>query len=260
MNLRMSRGFTLVLAGACGFLLLLVVLAWFGVGRGYAWWPLDPVDAAKSKKNLANPQFRLGPWENFAEVNKRPLFNEDRKPTPPMPADAPANQQPIKQLDVVLSGVIITPKVRMALVKEKGKEKAMTVKEGGAMPGDWSSWSLTEVKPRGAVFKNSAGESATVELIPVASSQKPTPPPPPHTSPTPAAAATTPGQPPVAVPPPGQPPQVPGQPGAAPDAATDLQQRIEARRQQIREQQQQQQQQPPQGQPVEPLQHQPQQQ
>lgn len=251
MNLRVSRGLTLLLGGVCGFLLLLVVMFWFGVGRGYAWWPLDPADAAASKKNLANPQFRLGPWESFAEVNTRPLFNEDRKPTPPMPADAPANQQPIKQLDVVLSGVIITPKVRMALVKEKGKEKAMTVKEGGAMPGEWSSWSLTEVKPRGAVFKNSAGESATVELIPVASSQKPTPPPPPHTPP-PAAVAPAPGQPPVAAPaPPGQPPQVPGQPGPAPDAATDLQQRIEARRQQIREQQQQ----PPQAQSAEPPQH-----
>ena len=117
MNLRVSRGLTLLLGGVCGFLLLLVVMFWFGVGRGYAWWPLDPADAAASKKNLANPQFRLGPWESFAEVNTRPLFNEDRKPTPPMPADAPANQQPIKQLDVVLSGVIITPKVRMASPK-----------------------------------------------------------------------------------------------------------------------------------------------
>lgn len=236
----------MLLAGVCGFLLLLLVLFWFGVGRGYSWWPLDPTDEAAGKKKLVNAQYRLGAWDNFAELNARPLFNEDRRPTPAMPADTP-NAAPIPKLDVVLSGVIITPKVRMALVKEKGKEKAMTVKEGGPMPGDWSAWSLAEVKPRGAVFKNSAGESATVELIAVANSQKPTPPPPPR---TPAPAPVTPGQPPQA----GQPQQVlppPGMP-VAPEAAAataDLQQRIDARRQQIREQQQQQQQQQAQPQP-----------
>jgi len=248
MNLRVSRSLTMALAGICGFLLVLVVLFWFGVGRGYSWWPLDPLDEAAGKKKLVNAQYRLGAWDNFAELNARPLFNEDRRPTPPMPADGP-NVAPIPKLDVILSGVIITSKVRMALVKEKGKEKAMTVKEGGSMPGEWSAWSLAEVKPRGAVFKNSAGESATVELIPVASSQKPTPPPPPRTS---APAPATPGQPPQA----GQPQQVLPPPGlpVAPEAAAataDLQQRIDARRQQIREQQQQQQQQPPQQPPPE---------
>ncbi len=250
MNLRVSRGLTFVLAGVCGFLLLLVLLFWFGVGRGYSWWQLDPVDEAAGNKKFANSQFTLGPWESFAEVNARPLFNEDRRPTPPMPPDAPADQKPARALDVVLSGVIITSKVRLAMVKEKGKEKSMTVKEGGPMPGEWSSWSLAEVKPRSAVFKNAAGESATVELIAVANSQKPTPPPPPRvTPPAPAAAPAVPGQPPASA----QPPQLPpaqGQP-AAPEAAAaaDLQQRIDARRQQIREQQQQQ---PPHAQPAEP--------
>jgi general secretion pathway protein N len=240
MNLRVARGLTLGLAGICALLFLLLVMFWFGVGRGYSWWQLDPADEAAGKKKPVNSQFRLGPWDNFAEVNTRPLFNEDRRPTPPMPPDAQAPATPIPKLDVVLSGVIITSKMRLALVKEKGKEKSMTVKEGGAMPGEWAAWSLAEVKPRSAVFKNSAGESATVELIAVANSQKPTPPPPPRL-PQPA-----PATPPVAgqAPPAGQPPQIPPAPAqsGAPDAtATDLQQRIDARRQQIREQQQQQQ-------------------
>ena len=247
MNLRASRGLTLTLAGIAALMLLLVVLFWVGVGRGYSWWPLDPLDSAAGKKKLANAQYRLGAWDTFADVNTRPLFNEDRRPTPPMPADAPVDAKPIPKLELVLSGVIITTKARLAMVKEKGKEKSMTVKEGGTLPGELAAWSLAEVKPRSAVFKNSAGESATVELIPVASSQKPTPPPPPRTSNPPVAGAPPPQ--------PGQaPPMLPAP--ASPDAAAaaDLQQRIDARRQQIREQQQQQpqQQQPqPQTQPAE---------
>lgn len=244
MNLRVSRGLTFGLAAIVALLLLLVVLFWFGVGRGYSWWPLDPANESARQKKLANAQFRLGPWDGFAELTARPLFNEDRKPTPPMPPES-QGEKPPRNLDIVLSGVIMTPRLRMAIVKEKGKEKAMSVKEGGALPGDWSAWSLAELKPRGAVFKNSAGESETLELIAVANSQKPTPPPPPRvvppnpavpTTPVPAQAQAQPqtqpsSQPPVLPPPPqGQQP--------APEAAADLQQRIDARRQQIREQQQ----------------------
>jgi len=241
LNLRASRGLTLTLAGIAALMLLLVVLFWVGVGRGYSWWPLDPLDSAASKKKLANAQYRLGAWDNFADVNVRPLFNEDRRPTPPMPPDAPDTAKPIPKLEMVLSGVIITTKARLAMVKEKGKEKSMTVKEGGTLPGELAAWTLAEVKPRSAVFKNSAGESVTVELIPVASSQKPTPPPPPRTPnpPVPGAPPPQPGQAPPMLPAPAQ----AGSPDAA--AAADLQQRIDARRQQIREQQQQQPQAPP---------------
>ncbi|MFT3790122.1 MAG: hypothetical protein QM741_03400 [Rudaea sp.] len=238
MNLRVARGLSLALAGFAACMLLLIVLFWFGVGRGYGWWPLDPPDSAASQKKFANAQFRLGGWDNFAEITARPLFNEDRRPTPPMPPEAPPGEaKPVRKLDVVLAGVIITSKTRLAMVKEKGKETSMTVKEGGAMPGEWAAWSLAEIKPRSAVFKNTAGESETVELIPVATTQKPTPLP---THAAPAAPAQPPAQ---TSPQPGQaPPMLPAAgPATAADAAaaTDLQQRIEARRQQIREQQQQ---------------------
>jgi general secretion pathway protein N len=242
-NLRVSRGLTLGLAAFAGLMFLLCVLMWFGFGRGYSWWPLDPADSSAGGKKFFNEQFRLGSWDKYAEVNDRPLFNEDRRPTPPMPPeDGGSGATPLRALDVVLSGVIITPKMRMALVKEKGKEKAMTVKEGGPMPGEWGAWNLVEVKPRSAVFKNSAGESATVELIAVATTQKPTPLPPPPREPVAAAA------PPVPAPAQAPPVQQAGEPANA--AQVDLQQRIEARRQQIREQQQQQQ--APPGQPGEP--------
>lgn len=257
MNPRISHVLTFGLAGVVALLLVLLASLWFGVGRGYSWWPLDPAGAAVDDKKLANPQFRLGDWEKFAEITARPLFNEDRKPTPPMSPETQSGPSQVRKLDVVLSGVIITSKLRLAMVKEKGKEKSMSVKEGAALPGDWAAWSLAELKPRTAVFKNSAGESETLELIAVASSQKPTPPPPPHvTPPAPAAMQPPPPPPTSAMAPPitGQAPVLPTptQPGVGGDAASaaaatalDLQQRIDARRQQIREQQQQQQQERP---------------
>ena len=257
MSPRIAQALTLGLAGAAALLLVLVVALWFGVGRGYSWWPLDPAAAAAEDKKLANPQFRLGDWDKFADLVNQPLFNEDRKPTPPMSPESQSGPSQVRQLDVVLAGVIITPKLRLALVKEKGKEKSMSVKEGGSLPGDWAGWSLAELKPRGAVFKNSAGQSETLELIAVATSQKPTAPPPPHVTPPPAP-ATAPAPPAQAqaqaqaqqlnpfAPAPAPALPTPVQPGggtgdAAAAAAADLQQRIDARRQQIREQQEQQQ-------------------
>lgn len=249
MNPRAAQTLTMILAGICGALLLLIVLCQFGFGQGYSWLqPDDAEDVATKEADLDRAQFKLSPWNDFAEVNARPLFNEDRKPTPAMPSDdaVAKDERPIPKLNVSLSGVIITRKVRMVMIKENGKAQTTTIKEGNALPGDLGAWNLAKVKPRGAVFKNTAGEDVEVELIATGNGQKPPLPANPN------------GQPPG--------PVVPGQqvaaaqPGSEQSAknpeqtSAELQQRIEARRQQIRDQNER----AKQGQPQPQPQHQPQ--
>ncbi len=246
MNSRLSQLLTLVLAGTCGVLVLIILLFELGVGRGYSWWPLDTDEPALAKQDELNrASFKLSPWEQYADVNARPLFNENRKPSPLGAESAPGrDDRPIPKLSVILSGVVITSKVHLALIKEVGKTQSTMVKEGNALPGDLSGWSLARVKPRGALFRNAAGQDVELELIASGSGQKP---PQPANPVTPQQVAPAPaGQPPA-------PPSVPDGPKPELQAKTadqttaDLQQRIETRRQQIREQNERakQQQQPP---------------
>jgi len=225
MKSRFSHLVTMVLAGACGLLLLLLVLFQFGAGRGYRWWSADAADALAPNDQLDRSTFKLPAWNEFAEVNTRPVFNEDRKPTPPAPPEAPPGDiKPIPKLNATLSGVIITPKMRIAMIIENGKTTQSTaVREGHALSGELAAWSLTKVKPRGATFKSSAGEEVELELIAKGSGLKPPPPPP--------VGAALP-----VVPPANAANDAEAKPGRQPEQNTELQQRIEARRKQLQEQ------------------------
>ena len=222
MKSRFSHLLTMALAGACGLLLLLLVLVQFGAGRGYRWWSADAADALAPNDQLDRSTFKLPAWSEFADVNTRPLFNEDRKPTPPAGPDAPAGEpaKPVPKLNVTLSGVVITPKVRIAMIVENGKTtQSSAIREGHALPGELAAWSLTKVEPRGATFKSSAGEEVKMELIAKGNGLKPPPPA------APAASA-----------PPVVPASAPTEGEAKPGQNTELQQRIEARRKQLQEQ------------------------
>jgi general secretion pathway protein N len=224
MKSRFSHLLTMGLAGACGFLLLLLVLFQFGAGKGYRWWPAETAEAIPINNQLDRSTFKLPAWEEFADVNTRPLFNEDRKPTPPAPPDpGPDTQKPVPKLNITLTGVVLTPKVHIAMIVENGKAQSSTaVREGHALPGELAAWTLTKVKARGASFKSSAGEELELELIAKGSGLKPPPPAPAPTVPMPTQ-------------PPGQ-PQADAQPGRQPEQNAELQQRIEARRKQLQEQ------------------------
>jgi len=206
----------------CGLLLLLLFLFELGTGRGYKWWVPEAADALAVHGQLDHSTFKLPDWNEFADVNTRPLFNEDRKPTPPAPPAAVANEKPPPKLNVTLSGVVMTPKVNMAMIIENGKTQSSAIREGHALPGELAAWSLVKVKPRGATFRSSAGEEVELELIAKGNGLKPVPPAPtavpaPATMPAPAHA------------------QAPA--GRQPEQNAELQHRIEARRKQLKEQQ-----------------------
>ncbi len=225
MKSRFSHLVTMVLAGTCGLLLLMLLLLQFGAGRGYRWWAAGAADALAPSDQLDRSTFKLPAWSEFADVNTRPLFNEDRKPTPPAPPEAAGQpDKPIPKLNATLSGVIITPKLRIAMIVDNGKTTQSTaVREGHALPGDLAAWNLTKVEPRGATFKSSAGEEVKLELIAKGNGLKPPPP-----------AAPAGAAPPVV--PPAAAADADAKPGRQPEQNTELQQRIEVRRKQLQEQ------------------------
>jgi general secretion pathway protein N len=150
MNAAAQRRLTTPLAAAVLLLGLAFLVLLAGVGRGVHWAPprapapLPAQHAATLPPPLAQ--------EHFAAVWQQPLFNPDRKPV----AHAASGGGQLG--DMQLTGVILTPSLRMALLRNKrdaatGQE--LRVREGTRLPD--GSWTLVEVRPRSAVFDSASG-------------------------------------------------------------------------------------------------------
>ena len=218
---------TTVLASTCGVLFVLALALQFGVGRGYHWLPPDSdAAAAGTTADVDRNAYQLPPRAEFAAIDQRPLFNEDRKPSPDDTTDATPEAPPPSPLNISLTGTMLVgkPELHVAIIRENGKAQSIALKEGMPLPGDQGAWTLNRVKTRSAIFKSSSGEEVEVELAVGNPGQK-------------AGAPPRPGSPP-ATPIPGRPagPATPlPPPGAETAQAGELQQRIEERRKQMRE-------------------------
>ncbi|WP_386067725.1 hypothetical protein ACFJIW_23685 [Tahibacter sp. UC22_41] len=232
MNARTARLITMSLAGACGVMALAGVLAWMGAGRGYGWLPETEAPPVTGVGHIDTDAVVMPPDSEFAEVRQRPIFNEDRKPTP---IAEPVKDEIVQvvPLNITLTGVVLTPDVKLAMVRDNAKNEAVSLRIGMPLPGEQQGWTLAEIRSRSVVFKNPQDETSEVELevapgLTVPPSAKPTAP----------AAANAAPVPPPAPPPGGVPTTVPGQPPGQPpaDRAAELQHRIEERRREMREQ------------------------
>jgi general secretion pathway protein N len=231
MSTRGAKLLGLILAGACAVLFLLAIALQLGVGRGYTWLSPEEDAAPITSGTIDRTPFKLAPEGTFAATQARPLFNEDRKPTPDEPDDPKAGDVPPPvALNVALTGVVLTPDVRLAMVQDKAKNNAVALKEGMPMPGDQGGWMLTKINPRSAVFRDAQGEEIEVELSTAVANPKAGAPG------RPATAAAAPSALPRAAPnQPGIPPQPQSSMPAPNQQQEALQRRIEERRKQMRE-------------------------
>jgi len=220
MDIRTARMFTLVLAAICGLLVVTALIQLAGYGRGYGWLPPDAADEGLRVAEVDQTPLKIPPMASFAEVENRPLFNEDRKPTP-LGDDAPAVEGPPPvALNVTLTGVIIVrasgtrPELRIAMLRDNMRNESLTLKVGMPLTGDQAGWTLEALEPRLATFRNANDEKAEIELTTTAAPAPARPPASPVAKPA-AAAAEPPKQ--------------------ANEAASDLAKRIEERRRQMRE-------------------------
>ncbi|WP_250624605.1 general secretion pathway protein GspN [Pinirhizobacter soli] len=145
------------LVGACAVTgaALLVFLA--GVGRHVTWndVPVAPEEAAHAARAAVMPQTM--PLASFAEVWQRPLFAADRKP-----GAVAASTDSISLGDLQLTGIILTPTLKMALFRSTSGDKQVRVKEGAALPD--GRWTLATLGPRSATFDN-GGERKELTLV-----------------------------------------------------------------------------------------------
>jgi len=126
-----------------------------GVGRSVRWdaphraAPLPPMH----KVPLPPPP----PLDSYAAVWQHPLFSSDRKPVA-----GDGDGAHVSLGDLELTGIILTPDLRMALLRDKSAgdkshAKEVRVREGEMLPD--GSWKLAALQPRSAVFVSATGRT-----------------------------------------------------------------------------------------------------
>ncbi|MCD9030525.1 general secretion pathway protein GspN [Luteimonas sp. Y-2-2-4F] len=263
-----------LLAATALWAVLVWGLALFGLAGRVAPLPDDPSLAQALPEAPEPAAERLGPPTQYAEIGERPLFAEDRRHRPFL-IDGSGEEIAAPSFDLVLTSVLITPSLEMAIVQPRDGGESLRVRVGEA-PRGFGGWTLRSVAPRSAAFDGPEGER-TLELrvydgvggqppTPIAQAPRPggppgrlpaPPPPPPQAPPSPQAVAQAQAQDaargaPAQAPQPGQapPPEAAAADGAqradpTPESQAEaIRRRIEARRARLRAEQAAQQQNP----------------
>ncbi len=126
---------------------------------------------------------RIGPLAQYAEAASRPLFTQDRRPrnfiaTTPEGAEGAAVQA--QTLEFLLTGVLISPQVQLAILQPKGGGESQRVRVGRSPEGA-DGWQLLSVEPRRAIFAG-GGSQLTLDLRTYGDAGKPEAPRPPEIS------------------------------------------------------------------------------
>jgi hypothetical protein len=158
-----------ILASICAFLLLIAVLLVFVGTR-----PVSPGDVAMSEMDLElepkTQPVELEPIGRYRVVTDRPLFNETRRPVIEVEEsgqpEAEEVQVEVREAPKVnLTGVVITPEVRLVSLTPQGGGEPMVFGEGRPMRGDYNGWAVKEVSPRSATLESRDGQEVHLALL-----------------------------------------------------------------------------------------------
>jgi len=159
----------MALAGISGFFVLLVVIM-------TVLWSLPvSVDTAANASGDSNSDevillaHTVKELSDFQVINEKPVFNESRLPVVDlMEGDGidPDDTVAVKGApDVKLTGVIITPSVRIAsLTPANGNAKGLMAHEGQTLTGDYVGWQVSSVQPRSVVLESRDGQKLELNL------------------------------------------------------------------------------------------------
>jgi general secretion pathway protein N len=150
MNAANQRQLTPVLAVIALLLGALLLMLFAGIGRKVHWTAprlQASLPATSSPAELPRPV----PLQQFALVWQKPLFSPDRKPI----ARIANGGSSLGDFD--LTGIILTPGLRMALLHDKNGDRQVRLHEGESLPD--GSVTLVEVRQRSALFDSSSGRT-----------------------------------------------------------------------------------------------------
>lgn len=136
------------------------LLAAFGLGSRVQALPEDPALLQPLPQAEAVAGESLGPLPQYAEIRERPVFSPDRQHRPFFIDPQGDDDDRMDGFDVVLTSVLITPGLEMAIVqssRDDGGGDAIRFRVGESAP-QVPDWTLISVTPRSATFVGPEGE------------------------------------------------------------------------------------------------------
>ncbi|MFK7955832.1 MAG: hypothetical protein AB8B96_07035 [Lysobacterales bacterium] len=174
----------LVLLAVCALLGAGMVSLWMGLGQGIRPAPALIAATPAAAAGGESEEFQLPAYESYAEVIQRPLFNDDRRPRvidDEVDVDKPPEDLvPTAELNVAVTGIIITPTTQLAMVRNNVSKESLRLKVGMALDGEQANWTLTDIEPRRLVFNGGTQGTAEVKLETFTQALKGGAPPPPR--------------------------------------------------------------------------------
>jgi general secretion pathway protein N len=155
MNAADRRRLTPSLGIVAAVLLLVLIALWLGLGRG-AHWHDNGAPPKLPPLGTSLPAPTVPPLDQYAGVWQHPLFNPSRTP------EAAAGNGDEATGDLQLTGVIMLPNFKMAILHDKTNNKDYRIVEGHPSRGGPA---LVELHPRSAVVETS-GSRVNLQLIP----------------------------------------------------------------------------------------------
>ena len=148
-----------------------LILALSGLGSRVAPVAVNQLPPRLPAVSLTRSQSRLGPLSDYVQVGQRPLMNENRQPSVQVAVDGGQAQA---ELDVVLTSVLITPRLQMAILTGSKDGTSRRVHVGDTVEG--SNWRLVAVAPRSATLEGPGGQrSLELRVFDGRSGEAPTP-------------------------------------------------------------------------------------
>lgn len=146
---------TWLLAGLAAWAVLGWLLALAGMGSRLGSPAADPALLTPLPSQVATPALVLGPAEQYAEIAARPLFAADRRPHPFF-LEGGDGEARTEGFDYVLTSVLITPGLKLAIVQPPDGSESLRVKLDQPV-NPQSAWRLVELDARSAVFEGPEG-------------------------------------------------------------------------------------------------------
>ena len=147
------RPLALLLGAVCLWALSVLILALAGLGSRFSAATSDGKPPLLPSVSLTRSQSRLGPMADYLEVGERPLMTLNRRPAPQLAVDGEAGAA---DLDVMLTSVLITPRLQLAILTNNKDGASRRVRVGETVEG--SNWRLVALEPRRAVIEGPSGQ------------------------------------------------------------------------------------------------------
>jgi len=163
---------SVILLGAIGALVLIALLAFVLLGRA----KVEKIEPRVEADGLLQQQLaerpELAATEEFDEIIERPVFFAGRSLPVVDLADADgAEPEPepepvleIPALEAQVAGIIITPDLKLAMVKDNKTNETLVLREGMALAGEKSAWRLAQIEPREVRFATDNGREQALSL------------------------------------------------------------------------------------------------